>query len=789
MNKHYETLELDKVLRMLENETSCEDSAYLARRIEPSGDFITVCQLLDQTQDAQSLIAGYGAPSFSGLKNVNNALARAAAGGALNQRELLSVGNTLHAIRVLYEWRGHCSGVRTTLDFLFDSISVNKYLEEKIFSCILNEEEIADKASELLFEIRRKIRAKSASIRSKLDDMIHSSHYTKFLQEAIVTQRGGRFVVPVKSECRSEVPGLVHDTSASGATVFIEPISVVDANNEIKVLQGKERDEINRILFELSVEAGSFAESVKASYEACVQLNLIFAKAHLADKMKAVKPIVNADGEINLIKARHPLIDKNKVVAIDVSLGEDFDTLVITGPNTGGKTVSVKTIGLLTLMTMCGLLIPASDKSKVSVFDKVLVDIGDEQSIAQSLSTFSSHMINTIAIMDAADENSLVLIDELGAGTDPVEGAALAVSIIEYLRSKGAKIASTTHYAELKAYALDTKGVTNGCCEFDVETLSPTYRLLIGVPGRSNAFAISQRLGMQKEVVEKAKGIVGSDNRDFETILEKLEQTRQSLEEERRLAQLATQNAKKIQAKAQSEKDKIAVLKEREMEKAKREAEKMINQAKRQSAEFLLELEKLKAQQTQSNATELAKKTRRAIKNQMGEMDDLINPQEIAENWDYDYKLPREPVVGDAVIIRGIGEGEIVEIKKDNIFVKSGLFKTRVKLSDIMLTEKKKKKTAPQRSLYRTSSRADADVKTQLDLRGQTVDEALGKLGLFIDKCILNSINEVRIIHGKGTGALRSAVTEELRHHPNILEYRLGKYGEGEDGVTIAKLK
>lgn len=789
MNKHYETLELDKVLQMLENETSCEDSAYLAQQIKPSSDFITVCQLLDQTQDAQSLIAGYGAPSFSGLRNVNNALARANAGGSLNQRELLSIGNTLRSIRVLYEWRGHCSGVRTTLDCLFESISVNKYLEDKIFSCILNEEEIADKASDLLFEIRRKIRAKSSSIRSKLDDMIHSAHYTKFLQEAIVTQRGGRFVVPVKSECRSEVPGLVHDTSASGATVFIEPISVVDANNEIKVLQGKERDEINRILFELSVEAGGFADSVKTSYDACVQLNLIFAKAHLADKMKAVKPIVNADGEINIIKARHPLIDKNKVVPIDVSLGESFDTLVITGPNTGGKTVSIKTIGLLTLMTMCGLLIPASDKSKVSIFDKVLVDIGDEQSIAQSLSTFSSHMINTIDIMNSADENSLVLIDELGAGTDPIEGAALAVSIIEYLRKKGAKIASTTHYAELKAYALDTKGVTNGCCEFDVESLSPTYRLLIGVPGRSNAFAISQRLGMQSEVVEKAKSIVGSDNRDFETILEKLEQTRQSLEEERKLAQIATEKAKKIQAKAQSEKDKIAVLKEREMEKAKREAEKMINQAKRQSSEFLLELEKLKAQQTQTNATELAKKTRRTIKNQMGEMDDLINPQEIAENWDYDYKLPRDPVVGDAVIIRGIGEGEIVEIKNDNIFVKSGLFKTRVKLSDIMITDKKKKKTAQQRSLYRTSSRADADVKTELDLRGQTVEEALSNLGLFIDKCILNSINEIRIIHGKGTGALRSAVTEDLKHHPNILEYRLGKYGEGEDGVTIAKLK
>ena len=488
--------------------------------------------------------------------------------------------------------------------------------------------------------------------------------------------------------------------------------------------------------------------------------------------MKAVKPIVNADGEINLHKARHPLIDKNRVVPIDVSLGESFDTLVITGPNTGGKTVSVKTIGLLTLMTMCGLLIPAGAESKISVFDKILVDIGDEQSIAQNLSTFSSHMVNTIDIMQQADTSTLVLIDELGAGTDPIEGAALAVSIIEYLRQKGAKIAATTHYAELKAYALDTPGVTNGCCEFNVQTLSPTYRLLIGVPGRSNALAIASRLGMPQEVIDN------------------LEATRQALDDERKIAEEATAAAKKIEAKAQSEKDKIKTLKEREMEQAKRAAEKIIEQAKRQSSEFLLELEKLKKEQTSSNATEIARKTRRVIKNQLGEMDDLINPRELAENWDDDYKLPRMPKPKDAVIIRGIGEGEVVEVKKDFVLVKSGLLKTRVKLSDIMLTEKKKKKDIkPQRSLYRTTSRADADVKTELDLRGQTVDEAIGNLQLFIDKCVLNGMNEVRIIHGKGTGALRAAVAEELKTHPNISEFRLGKYGEGEDGVTIAKLK
>lgn len=790
MDKNYETLELDKVLDMLRAETSCDDAAQLAKELKPTSDFVSVCQLLNQTSDAASLIERFGAPSFNGLKNVNNALARAAAGGVLNQGELLSVAYTLRSIRVLYDWRSHCSGINTSLDYLFDGISVNKYLEDRIFACIISEDEISDKASDLLFEIRRKIRAKSSSIREKLDSMIKSPHYAKFLQEQIITQRSGRFVVPVKSECRGSVQGLVHDTSSSGATVFVEPISVVEANNEIKMLQGKERDEINRILYELSVEAGNFADSVKNSYNSAVELNLIFAKAHLGFKMKAVKPIVNADGEIDLHKARHPLIDKNKVVPIDISLGEKFDTLVITGPNTGGKTVSIKTIGLLTLMTMCGLMIPVGSMSKISVFDKILVDIGDEQSIAQNLSTFSSHMVNTIDIMEKADSSSLILIDELGAGTDPVEGAALAVSIIENLRSKGAKIAATTHYAEMKAYALDTDGVINGCCEFDVDTLSPTYRLLIGVPGRSNAFAISQRLGMDLSVVENAKAIVGSNNRDFESVLEKLEAARQELDEEKQKAQKATAAALKLQAKAQSEKDKINTLKERELEKAKIQAEKLLDSAKRQSSEFLLELEKLKKEQDNSNVTEIARKTRRTIKSQLGEMDDLINPREIAENWDYDYKLPRQLKVGDAVMIRSIGEGEVLKIGSNNVLVKSGIIKTRVKMSDIMLTEKKKSKPQKtQRNLYRTSSRADSDVKTELDMRGQTVDEALGNLGLFIDKCVLNGINEICIIHGKGTGALRSAVHEELRHHPNILEFRLGKYGEGENGVTIAKIK
>lgn len=789
-NKHYEALELNAVLDMLANEATCEDAKELARELKPTSDITEAELLLSQTEDAFSLLARFGAPSFSGLKNVNNALHRAAAGGELNTAELLAVAGTLRAVRSLYEWYGHCSGVKTNLDFFFESITVNKYLEAKIFSAIISEDEIADKASDELFEIRRKMRAKSNSIREKLDGIIHSTHYQKFLQEAIVTQRNGRYVVPVKAENRADVQGLVHDMSSSGATVFIEPVSVVDANNEIKMLESRERDEIRRILFELSAEAGTFAESIKHSYESAVMLNLIFAKAHLAYKMKASKPILNNEGIIHLKKARHPLLNPKTVVPTNITLGEAFDTLVITGPNTGGKTVSIKTIGLLTLMTMCGLLIPVSDQSRVAIFNKVLVDVGDEQSIQQNLSTFSSHMVNIIDIMQQADDHSLILIDELGAGTDPVEGAALAVSIIENLRSKGARIAATTHYAELKAYALETNGVTNGCCEFDVETLRPTYHLLIGVPGRSNAFAISEHLGMDKSVVDAAKEIVGNENRSFEAVLENLENTRIELEKEKERAEKATEAANKMRSRAQSEKDKVAQLKANELEKAKHEAEKIITAAKRQSADFLLKLEQLKKEVKTTNATDVARKTRREIKNRLGEMDELINPRELAENWDDDYKLPRPVVKGDAVIIRGIGEGEVLEVSRDKVLVQSGMLKTRVKMGDLMLTEKKQKpKPAPTRSVYRTTSRADADVTTELDLRGQTADEAVSNLMLFIDKCVLNNISEIRIIHGKGTGVLRAAVTDELKHHPNIKEFRLGVYGEGENGVTIAALK
>lgn len=790
MNKHYLALELDKILVKLGEQTTCEQAKELALSLTPSTDVGEVNMMLEQTEDAFMLLARFGAPSFSGLKDCSNALRRAEAGGLLNTRELLNIASTLRCIRSLYEWRSHCSGLKSNLTMFFDSLTPNKYLENKITNAIISEDEISDNASEELADIRKQMKAAAFKVREQLDKMIRSQHYQKALQEPIVTMRNGRFVVPVKSECRAEIPGLVHDSSSSGATVFVEPIAVVEANNRIRVLESKEREEIERILYELSVEAGEFADSIVSSFESAVRLNLIFAKAHLAYKMKASRPQLNTQGVIELHKARHPLLDPLKVVATDISLGKDFDTLVITGPNTGGKTVSIKTIGLLTLMTMCGLMIPVSDESKISVFSKVLVDVGDEQSIEQNLSTFSSHMTNIISIMESADEQSLVLIDELGAGTDPVEGAALAMSILENIRSKGAKIASTTHYAELKEYALKTKGVVNGSCEFDVKTLRPTYRLLIGVPGRSNAFAISERLGMDKYVVDRARELVSDESRSFEDVVEKLEESRQNLENEREQAHELYVKAQQIREKAEKEMQETEALKEREIENARTQARRIIETARRQSTELIEELDRIRKEQRKT--AEFAGKAKSSIKAKLNRFDDLVNPITQEEIDDENYVLPRALKIGDIVFVKTLGsEGEVVSLpdKNGNVEIASGIIKTRVKIDALRLTNKKKDKPKATRTLRSETSRATAKVSSSCDLRGKTVEEGLMDLDMFIDHAVMNGLGEITIIHGKGTGALRKAVQDHLRHHKSIKTFRLGVFGEGENGVTIATLK
>jgi len=793
-DKHSKALEFDKVLEKLAEFVSCDDARYEVLHMKPESDLELAKALLAQTSDAHMLLARFGGPSFGGLKNVNNALSRADAGSVLNTKELLDIGGVLRTIRTLSQWRASNAGVESVLDPLFNALIPNKYLESAIFNAIISEEEISDNASPELANIRRKIRIQESRVREQLEKFTRSQSHSKYLQENIITQRNGRYVVPVKNEHRGEIPGLVHDTSSSGATVFIEPMAVVEANNEIRVLQSKEREEIERILSELSASAGDFANSIKSSYECAVELNIIFAKAHYAYSIKASPAILNDKGIVNLRSARHPLIDPKKVVPVDIMLGKDFDTLVITGPNTGGKTVSIKTIGLLSMMAMCGMMIPAGDRSEISVFSEILCDIGDEQSIEQSLSTFSAHMTNIISILDTAGEHSLVLIDELGAGTDPVEGAALAMAVLEALHAKGAKIAATTHYAELKAYALETPRVENGCCEFDVATLRPTYRLLIGVPGKSNALAISEKLGLDMSVIQRAQELVSVENKEFENVVDRLEETRRKMEDEFDTAKKLSEKAEKEKAEAEKLKAEIAQLREKEMEKARSQAMRVVESAKREAYSLLQELEMLKKEQQKTkDAAEMARRAKALVRKGVEAIDSAADPIIGIDDNDDDYVLPRPLVTGDTVIIRDLGKTAKVispADKKGNVEVQAGSIKTRVRLENLRLCENAPKQKKPASSVkVHGESRLNMAASTRLDLRGMTVDECLIELDRFIDQGLRTGLNEFTVVHGKGTGALRSAVTRYLKASPFVKSSRLGVYGEGEDGVTIVTLK
>ncbi|WP_195975017.1 endonuclease MutS2 [Hydrogeniiclostridium mannosilyticum] len=786
MQRNIHALELDKILQMLAEEVSCEDAKKLALRLEPSSSLTGVRRLLEETDAAYVLMARFGSPSFSGLKNIANALRRAEAGGVLTMPELLRVAQVLRTLRGVTEWRSKSEGSPSPLDVRFETIFPNRYLEEKIFTAIASEEEMADSASNELAAIRRKIRSASSRAREQLDKLVRSPVYQKYLQDPIVTMRGGRFVVPVRAECRSEIPGLVHDTSASGATIFVEPMAAVEANNEIRVLLSQEKAEIDRILGELSSEAGSFAGSILKSYQAAVELSLIFAKANLGYKMKASLPEVNDEGKIELKRARHPLIAKEKVVATDIELGVRFDTLVITGPNTGGKTVSLKTIGLLSLMAACGFLLPVADGSRVSVFDRILSDIGDEQSIEQSLSTFSAHMTNIIEIMKEADGRTLVLLDELGAGTDPVEGAALATAILESLRMKGSLLAATTHYAELKAYALQTPGVENACCEFDVATLRPTYRLLIGVPGRSNAFAISLRLGMEEPVIERAKALVSTESLRFEDVVEQLEASRQHMESNRQAAEKERLSAASANQEAQRLRERIQAEADRELEKARQKAAELVARTRGQMDALLEEMEEMKRAVNKGITAEQKARLRAGLK-AMENTADPIHKKE-AEH----YVLPRPLQVGDNVLIYDIDKkATVVELpeKGDSAVVQAGIIRTRVPLENLRLLKQEKSRIPKARVTKDIGRQPSGRSLLELDIRGQTTGEALMEVDRFIDGAVLSGVHQVTIIHGKGTGALRAAVQAHLRSHPAVKSYRLGVFGEGENGVTIAELK
>ena len=783
-NKFYKCLELDKILLLLADETSIERSREAALALEPSSGLFEANELLAETNDAHMLVGRFGTPSFGTVRDMTNAIRRAQAGAVLNTLELLRIAELLRVIRSLEEWRKKSASIETKLDMRFNMLAPNKYLETKITTSILSEDEIADTASHNLQDIRRKISIASSKVRERLDKIIHSASYQKFLQDSIVTIRGGRFVIPVKAEFRSSVPGLVHDTSASGATVFIEPMGVDEANNDIRILRSKEQAEIERILANLSAEIGAYADSMCKSYDILVQLNLIFAKANLAYKMKATAPILNANGRIKIKKARHPLIDPEKVVATDIELGTSFDTLVITGPNTGGKTVTLKTIGLFSLMAMCGLMIPASDNSELSVFDDVLADIGDEQSIEQSLSTFSAHMTMIIQILKRANDRSLVLIDELGSGTDPAEGAALATAILERLRSMGVRLAATTHYDEIKRFALETNGVENGCCEFDIKTLRPTYRLLIGMPGRSNAFAISKSLGIDDEIIARAEELVSQENTRFEEVVKKLEDSRSVLEEKLIEAENTKRESEQILKEANEKAERIEKDAKNELDLAKAQAGNIVQKARAQVYALLDELEAVKKKQ---NVTAEDKaKLKAGIRN----MENDADPIERRKNDEY--VLPRKLKKGDNVLIFDIDKkGIILDIDEtaQNALVQAGIVKMRVEFSNLRLLKEDTVKKPIRKSTRTVKTDVSRTASTEVDVRGQTAMEAIMSVDNAIDSAILMNLNTLTIIHGKGTGVLRKEIQAHLKKHPSIRSYRLGTYGEGDAGVTIAELK
>lgn len=791
IEKHLKTLELDKILEKLANEATLADAADMARSLLPSSDISEVSGRLQNTADAYSMIARYSAPSFGKAVNVSSPIARAQVGAVLSIGELLDIAETLRVIRSVKAWYDNC-GERTagSLKWLFNSLVPNKYLEEKITLAIKNEEDLNDNASPALYDIRRKINGRNAKIREILEKMVRGSA-VKFLQEAIITQRDGRYVVPVKSEHRSDVPGIVHDTSSTGSTVFVEPMPVVETNNEIRVLKAKELDEINRILAELSAEAAGFAENILSSYEALKQLNFIFAKAHLAYKMKAAVPLVNREGRTLLKRARHPLIHHSTVVPVTVGLGVDYDLLVITGPNTGGKTVTLKTIGLLTLMAMCGLMIPVDDGSEVAVYDKIFADIGDEQSIEQSLSTFSSHMMNIISIIQTADSDSLVLFDELCAGTDPVEGAALAKAILMRLAAYGSKVVATTHYPELKSYAIDTPRVENASCEFDVNTLKPTYRLIIGMPGRSNAFAISKRLGLDESIIENAKQQVSSDDMRFERVVASLEQARQSAESEHQKAMQLRQRMQESERKAQQREHELATKQEKIIAEAREKANQIVETARYKSSLLLNELEEMKKRINAENSAKLAENARMEYKRTLKELENAIDP--VVSRAESGEKLKATPNKGDIVVVADINrDATVLEVKaaEKRAFVMSGSIKMWVDFDNLRL----KSHGAPSSEVKKTrnvtglTSRAQRQVAGEIDIRGMASDEAVLELDRYIDQAVLSGIGVIRIIHGKGTGVLRRAVQQHLSSHRSIKTFRSGVFGEGENGVTIAEL-
>ena len=790
LEKSIQTLELPRVLAMLADEAVTEEGKETCRKVRPQTVVSDVSRLQKQTSAAFQMLVKHGTPSFSGVRPVAAALQRADRGGALNTRELLDIAQVLRCARNVREYGVGESTEKTVLDGYFHSLSPNRFLEEKISGSILSEDEIADSASPELADIRRHIRAAAGKVRDVLNRLI-SSNQSKYLQESIITMRGGRYVVPVKSEHKNEIPGLVHDVSGSGGTFFIEPMGVVNANNELRELQMKEQKEIERILAELSADCAGFREGIEDNYRTLIALDVIFARAKLSTHMGGMEPVLG--DYIELHKARHPLLDPKTAVRNDLYLGRDFDTLVITGPNTGGKTVTLKTLGLLTLMAQCGLHIPAMDGSTIRVCSAVLADIGDEQSIDQSLSTFSSHMVNIVAMLEQLDEDTLVLFDELGAGTDPVEGAALAAAIIESARQLGARVAATTHYAELKVYAMTTEGVENASCEFNVDTLAPTYRVLIGIPGKSNAFAISRRLGLPDYIIQRAADRIDAENVRFEDVISQLESQRQAMEREKEKAQELRREMERTKAEADHYRERIEEERRKATEKAQAEARAIIQEARDTADAVFKELNAMRRRQEKAKEWVDDNQQRSDLRRTLNEAENALG----AKGEELEAPAPTRPAVeGDMVeVLKTHTQAQVVGVNKDGTLqLQAGILKLKAKQEEVRVLEeatarhKQSQKDKARKSTVTRPFRAAA-AKAELDLRGMMVDEALAAVDMFLDNALMGKLETVTIIHGKGTGALRKAVREHLKHSRYVKSARPGAYGEGEDGVTVVTMK
>ena len=787
--KSLNTLELPAVLEMLAAEAVTESGKEQCSALSPSGDKFEVKRRLSETSAAKNMMVVRGSPSLSGIKDIRPSLNRADLGGSLNTVELLNIARVLQCARLVKGYTGDDKLGKSCIDHLFAALHANRFLEEKITGSIVGEDEIADSASSELANIRRKIRAASARVRDCLQKILSSPSYAKVLQEPIITMRSDRFVVPVKAECKGAIPGLVHDISASGATLFIEPMAAVKANNELRELAAKEKAEIERILAELSAECASHAEDIASDYSYLITLDGIFARAKLSYKLNGIEPELREKG-IVLRRARHPLLPKDKAVPISLELGEDFDTLIITGPNTGGKTVTLKTIGLLNVMAQCGLHIPADDGSGVPVYRHVLADIGDEQSIEQNLSTFSAHMTNIVHILNECDSDSLLLFDELGAGTDPTEGAALAIAVIEHARKLGADVAATTHYAELKVYATNENGIQNASCEFDVETLSPTYRLLVGVPGKSNAFAISERLGLGKDIIDDAKARIGVQNASFEATIEKLEQTRTLLERDRAEAARKLHEAEDSAKKAELLRAELAGKLEKADEKARREAERIIAEARATAESTFAELDDMRRKINEEEQAQEVNRARSELRRKLNESRGKLKAKE-SEKPKEDKKSARDVRPGDTVEIKSMGvKAEVIDINPDGTLnLRAGIMSVKLKPDEVYLIEGHAAKQKRQSVTLAGSAAPRAAVSPEIDLRGMESIEAVNAAEQYIDSAVMGKLKTVTIIHGKGTGALRAAVQQMLKRNKAVKSFRLGRFGEGESGVTIVELK